>query len=187
MWPQALDAYEKAISADRFRHVGRSNPHYREGVIYQWRLEPRQPDDALAAYEAALAIDQFSSPIDAAQTHYQYGYGLRERQTDVADTAGDYMAEFRRAVELNPKHVWAHIMLGIALHERDGGAAAAEDEFLTALGLEPDNTAALYHLGELYRQEGQTDRAVEMYERVLKIDPDFEAAKQALATLRGGE
>lgn len=179
-WPQALEAYEKAIALGCWQQVHQSSPPHRQGVIYQWRLEPRQTDAALAAYGAALAADDFGSASEAADCHYKRGETLRWQKAD----PDEYMAEFRRAIALDPKHTWAHILLGISVYERDKDAAAAEAEFSKALELAPGNKWAYYHLGEIYRQEGRTDEAAAMYGQALAIDPEFEATQKRLEALK---
>ena len=182
-WLGALDAYERAIASGRFRQVCRSSPHYRAGIIYQRHLNPRQPENALAAYEAALAADNFSSTAEAADCHYKRGEVLRWQKA----RPDEYIVEFRRAIALNPRHSWAHILLGLAIYGRDKDATAAEAELLKALELAPQSKWVYYHLGEVYRQEGRTGKAATMYEQALEIDPDFETAQKRLATLKEGE
>lgn len=179
-WLQALDAYGRAIASDRFRQVGRSSPHYRVGIIYQWRLDSRQSEDALVAYEMALAADDFNSAAEAGDCHYKRGEILRWLKAD----PDEYIAEFQWAIELNPRHASAHMQLGLAYYDRDRDAKVAEAEILRALTLSPENKWAYYHLGEIYCQEGHTDEAMTMYEQALEIDPDFEAAQARVAALK---
>jgi tetratricopeptide (TPR) repeat protein len=182
-WEAALVAYERAIETDALTGVGQSSPHYSMGVIYQWRLDPRQTDAALAAYEAAIEADDFSANWAAADCHYERGEVLRWTGGD----PDEYIAEYQRAIELNPKHVSAHILLGVAYYTRYKDAAMAEAEIRRAIELFPQNQWAYYHLGEIYWQEGRTDEAVAMYERALQIAPDFEAAQNRLAALGDGK
>jgi tetratricopeptide (TPR) repeat protein len=181
-WFEALDAYERATASGCFRQVHRSGPYYHSGIIYQWRLDPRQPENALAAYEAALAADDFSTVTEAADCHYQRGYILRGQKTN----PDECIAEFQRVIELNPKHSSAYLLLGIAIYERDKDATKAETELLKALELAPQNKWVRYYLGEIYRQEGRVDEAEAMYEQALEIAPDFEAARKGLQALREG-
>jgi len=181
-WEKALRAYERAIETGAFLSVGRSSPHYRMGVIYQWRLEPRQTDAALAAYEAAIEADDFSANWEAADCHYKRGEILWWKKADL----GECIAEYERAIELNPKHTSAHILLGLAYYTRDKDVTMAEAEIRQAMELSPKNKWAYYHLGEIYRQEGRTDEARAMYERALEIDPQFEAAQKRLQALVDG-
>ena len=143
-------------------------------------MDPRQLEKALAFYEAALAADDFSSKSEAADCHYKRGEVLRWQKAD----PDEYIAEFQQAIEFDPRHPWAHILLGLSIYERDKDATMAEAELLEALELAPQNKWAYYHLGEIYRQEERTGEAVAMCERALEIDPTFEAAQKRLVALR---
>jgi len=180
-WLPALDAYERAVAMKRFVQVHRSSPHYRAGILYQGRLEPRQLEKALAAYEAALDADDFSSRVEATDCHYKRGRILYGQMADPSE----YMAEFRRTIELDPGHVWAHILLGVSIYNQHGDITAAEAELLRALELDSQNQWAHYYLGEVYRREGRMDEAAARYQQALTIDPDFEAAQKKLGALSG--
>jgi len=178
-WEEALAAYERAVAVGSFTGVHCSSPYYRMGVIYQWRLEPRQLDAALAAYESAIETDDFSANWEAADCHYKRGEILLWKGAD----PDEYIREFQQAIELNPRHDWAHIRLGFAYYARDRDAVRAETEIRQAIALSPRNKWAYYHLGEVYRQEGRTNEARAMYEKALEIDPEFEAAQKRLESL----
>ncbi len=180
-WPEALAAYQQASTAGRLDQTERSSVYYRMGLIYQTRLDPRQPEAALAAYQAALAADDFSSVADAADSHYRRGQLLREQ----GGNPDLYIAGFRQAIALNPRHVWAHILLGVAVYQQAGDAVEAETRLLQAIELAAQNKWACYYLGEVYRQEGRSDEAAAMYRRALEIDPAFESARERLAALKG--
>ena len=182
-WQAALESYKQAIGMGSFTNVHRSSPQYHLGVIYQWRLNPRQTDAALAAYEAAIKVDDFSADWEAADCHYKRGEVLWWMGSD----PNDYIAEYQKAVELNPKHASAHILLGVAYYTRDKDVAMAEAEIRQAIELSPQNQWAYYYLGEVYRQAGRTAEARAMYERALEIDPQFEAAQKRLQALTDGD
>jgi tetratricopeptide (TPR) repeat protein len=182
-WFQALDAYDRAMASGRFRQVGRSSPHYRSGFIYQSRLEPRQRDVALAAYEAAIEADDFNTGEEAANAHHRRG----ELLWWMGGNPDEYITEYQRAIELNPKHVSAHVLLGVAYYIRYGDVAMAEAEIHQALELSPSNQWAYLRLGNIYYQERRTGEAAAMYERALEIDPDFEAAQERLSELGDGK
>jgi len=182
-WLQALDAYERATASGCLRQVHRSSPRYRAGIIYQGRLDPRQPESALAAYEAALKPNDFSTVAEAADCHFRRGQVLRSQKADPSE----YIAEFQQVVELDPRHTGAHILLGLAIYEQDKDASAAEAELFRALELAPQDRWVYYHLGEIYRQEGRTGEATAMYKQALEIAPDFEEAQKRLATLGDGK
>lgn len=178
-WELALKAYERAAVADVLIDVGRSSPYYRQGLIYQWRLEPRQPEAALAVYDRAVALDSFSDNLEEAGCHYQRGEILRWMGRDPAA----YIAEYQQALALHPDYPAAYISLGLAYYIRYGDAGKAEAEIRKALALKPQNPWAYYHLGEIYRQEARIDEARAMYERAVEISPGFENALQRLRLL----
>lgn len=181
-WQEALIAYERAGTSKRSEEMGRSSPYYRRGVVYQWRLESTQSAEALAAYDIALELDDFASQAQAADCHFNRGEVLTWLKAEPAE----YMAEFQKAIELYPEHLWAHLHLGIALYQTEHDVEKAERMFRRASEIKPDSATAWYQLGELYRNEGRVDEAIEMYRTALEIDPTFIAADQALTALLDG-
>jgi tetratricopeptide (TPR) repeat protein len=179
-WDRALDAYERAIALERFHQVKESNPHYRAGKIYELHLVERQIESALTSYEAALDVDDFSTTWEAADCHYRRGALLLQQEAD----PGECISELRRAIELAPGYVWAHIQLGRAVYKQNKDASLAEAELLRAIELDSQNKWAYYYLGEVYHQEGRKAQAEEMYKRALETDPGFREAQSKLMMLR---
>jgi tetratricopeptide (TPR) repeat protein len=182
-WSQALDAYRRATEIGRFQYAPDSSPYYHLGALYQWHVEPPQLEQALAAYERAIQDAQFASAWEEADCHYKRGEVLSWQQAE----PGEYIAEFRQAVAIDPAHAWAHIRLGLALYARDRDTEAAQDLLLQAIELAPQNKWAYYYLGEVYRQEGHLDEAKQMYKAALALDPGFETAQAWLAALNEDE
>jgi len=178
-WEEALGAYERAAALGAFTSVGRSSPYYWMGVIYQRRLEPPQTDSALTAYEAAIKADDFSADWEAADCHFKRGEILWWHKGD----PDEYIAEYQQAIELDPKHVSAYNLLGVAYYIRYGDAAMAEAEIRRALEVAPQNEWAYLYLGDIYHWEGRVDEAAAMYEQALEIDPAFEGARQRLQAI----
>jgi tetratricopeptide (TPR) repeat protein len=182
-WAKALDAYERGLDLSGFRYVRRSSLSYRSGLIYQLRLEPIDLDAALAAYETALNEDKFSSHLEKADCHYRRGEVLWWQRKNLEEA----ISEFRQAIELSPKHVSAHVLVGAAIYAYQGDVVAAEAELEQAIALAPRNKWAYYHLGEIYRQESLAAKAQAMYTRALELDPDFAVAQQQLAVLESSQ
>ena len=178
-WEDALEAYDQACEAAAFATVRKSSPTYRMGKIYQWRLKPRQIDAALAAYDVAIELDDFSTDQEAADCHFKRGEVLRWSGSE----PDAYIAECQLALELNPNHVGAHILLGVGQYTGHGDMISAEAEIRRALELAPENEWAYYHLGEIYRLEGRADDARVMFEQALNINPEFGAAQKRLQLL----
>jgi len=180
-WSLALDAYQQAMTLNHFRQVGASDPYCQMAVIYHWHQKPPRTEESLTALEIALAIDSFHSVSSAAHCHYLYGYVLRERNAPPQD----WIAQFQLATELDPNHLWANILLGIALYKYDNDVVNAESYLRKAGEIAPGSPAPAYHLGEIYRQEGRIDDARAMYEKALTADPDFTAAQKGIELLGG--
>jgi tetratricopeptide (TPR) repeat protein len=171
-WEEALEAYKRATEAGSFTSVQRSSPHYRIGMIYRWRLDPIQMEQALAAFEEAIKVDDFQSSWEAADAHFQRGSILRWQ----GEKPQMYAAEFQRAVAIHPEHAMAHVLLGTTYYELYGDVEAAVKEIRGALALQPENKWAHLHLGDVYRNAGLCKEAEESYRQALEIDPAFDLA-----------
>jgi tetratricopeptide (TPR) repeat protein len=177
-WAEALVAYERAVEVGNLDQAPRSSPHYRIGVIYQQRLATPQLEAAEAAFQQAVAKDDFASDGQAADCHYKLANLLRESGAPVERIT----AALERAVALDASHVWAHIQLGVNVYAGAGDIDRAEELFRRAAELSPKNKWVPFYWGEMYRQEGRVE-AAHMYQRALEIDPTFERARQRLASL----
>ena len=60
----------------------------------------------------------------------------------------------------------------------------ALDDLETALALNPDNFNAIFGLGVLFEELGDSRRAAELYRRVLTLNPHHENAEKALEQLK---
>jgi Tfp pilus assembly protein PilF len=70
------------------------------------------------------------------------------------------IAEYERALELEPGYFSAHMNLG-SLYRTLGQFEEAKAEFERALTISPDNTWVHYRLGELYQEQGDLQRALD--------------------------
>jgi tetratricopeptide (TPR) repeat protein len=179
-WALALDAYAHVTASSRLRQVHRSSPYYRAGLIYHQKLDPRQPESAIAAYRAAIEEDHFRAEWEAAGCHYMLGEILRLQNADPNES----IVEFRHAIRIDPTHAWSYVRLGQVHYDQSKDATVAEADILKGLELAPRDKWIHIVLGDVYRQEGLKDKAVASYERALEIAPGFEAAKQRLAAIK---
>lgn len=95
-----------------------------------------------------------------------YEWGCELEPTSVADAREAY----RRALELDPEHVEAHVNLGRLLHDA-GDPAAAEGHYRCALAVEAEEPLALFNLGVALEDLGRSGEALEAYERAVQVDP----------------
>jgi tetratricopeptide (TPR) repeat protein len=101
---------------------------------------------------------------------------------------GEAIAEFRQALDLNPRLVQvrfflAHLYLGL------GRADRAREELEAGLAQTPGNPEFLALLGEAERQSKNPRRAVEITRQALRADPSFAPARYylGLALLDAGQ
>ena len=90
------------------------------------------------------------------------------------------MAEFRRAIELDPEGAAARQSLGIALASL-GRAEEAMVEFETAIRLEPGDAVSHNNLGILLASAGRIEEGTRHFELALRAKPEFEEAAANLA------
>jgi tetratricopeptide (TPR) repeat protein len=88
--------------------------------------------------------------------------------------------EFRRELAARPNDFDANLFLGVLL-KQDNALGEAMARFEKAASLRPGDPAALYQVGSLRLQLGETDGAREVLERVVSSAPDFVEAHVSLA------
>ena len=89
------------------------------------------------------------------------------------------IAEFRKAVELDPKYTAAHLHLGYA-YDRKGQVDEAIAQYRRVIELEPGSVIAHTNLGVLYDRKGLYDEAIGEFEHALRIDPANATARTNL-------
>jgi tetratricopeptide (TPR) repeat protein len=172
---EAMSWYQRAIWLAP--HL--SDPWYHVGLLNEGQEQWQQ---ALDAYERALELNHFE---DVGRSSPAYRTGLicqrqlepprfEEAQTayEEALAADDFRSGKDRA--------WAHARLGQVWYALQGDAVTAEAELLEGLALAPQDKWLHVALGDLYRDEGQLDRAEALYLQALAIDPSFEASQRRL-------
>jgi len=99
-----------------------------------------------------------------------------EQQLGGGDTAGA-AASFKKALELDPKHVGATIGMGeIALRQGLFGDAIAH--LKKAAKLAPKSSRVFTLLGEAYLNSGNNRVAAENFKKALQLDPDNARARE---------
>lgn len=136
--------------------------HYIMGVSY----------DLLGNGSAALQEYRASARSDAAAfaPHLRLGvvYAHEGRYREAA-------IELSRAVAIDPEDLQAHYYLALVYSSlQDFVKAAGQYEIiLKKMSLEdPKNAELFVYLGQLYYSQGQEERAIEQFEKVLLIEPD---------------
>jgi len=129
----------------------------------------------------SIAFDRLGLPSRAIET-VQRGLVLKETFMPLHLTMANLYRQERdldrslvhidRAIELNPAHGFAHEQRGRLLFglKRYEDAQAA---FESALQFEPGQRTTLFYLGLADTELGHWPEAVERFERLVRIDPDF--------------
>jgi eukaryotic-like serine/threonine-protein kinase len=84
----------------------------------------------------------------------------------------DAIAEYHKAIDLDPKHAPAHINLGIALvakNRLDEGIA----EYKKAIDLNPKYAQAHNNLGTALQAKKKLDEAIAEYKKAIDLDPKY--------------
>jgi tetratricopeptide (TPR) repeat protein len=142
--PGALEDYSRsiALAPSAAAHFDRANAY----------VQMQEPQQALAEFNAALAIDPQNIQALIGRADLQYGQG------DLAASLGDYT----RLVAAQPRSADAHFKRGSVYFDLGNYPAAIRD-FSASLTLDPQQPAALYnralaaeHLGS--KQDAEQDR-----------------------------
>ncbi|MCF7708049.1 MAG: tetratricopeptide repeat protein [Verrucomicrobia bacterium] len=79
---------------------------------------------------------------------------------------------YRKALELNPDNVRAHVKLGFLLYNVKNKPEQGKEHCRRALELEADNVFALYDLGHAMLVEGDVNKAVTLLEKAVALAPE---------------
>jgi tetratricopeptide (TPR) repeat protein len=149
--------------------------------------------DAVSCYQRALELKpDYAEAQRRLRDAIADRPGLAPRSADELNGLGitlaqqgrleEAIADFRRALEINPDLAQAHHNLGIALQEQ-GRLEEAVASYRRALELKPDYTTAYHYLGTALKDLNRLDEAVACYRRALELKPDFVEACNNLAAV----
>jgi type IV pilus assembly protein PilF len=149
----ALDELRVAVGAD----ASFAPAHAMFGMVY---MELRENKLAQQSFEKALSL----APTDPDINH-NYGWYLCQ-----TSRAGESVRYFEQAVK-NPLYPtpWRSYSAAGVCAQRAGDAKAAEEFFLRALRLEPDEPTALLQLGQLRFRQGRFEEARRLVARYNKL------------------
>jgi Flp pilus assembly protein TadD len=137
-WPGAAHAYERALELDATSVPART----RLAIAFTHLNELNQ---AIAQYRAVLSMDRSNELARTNLTNLYNASGAVAAARGDLESAG---ADFRAALEINPRSPEAHNNLGRVLMLKKDRAGARE-QFEAALHLNPDLASARRNLREL--------------------------------------
>jgi tetratricopeptide (TPR) repeat protein len=92
------------------------------------------------------------------------------------------LSEYRKTVELEPRHLDAHRRLGLG-YLRIGSNLFAAREFMSVLHYQPDDPLSLYKLGVIFYREAKYDQAIKYFQKVIAVDPQYAKAYYNLGVI----
>ncbi|MGA9461269.1 MAG: tetratricopeptide repeat protein [Terracidiphilus sp.] len=109
-----------------------------------------------------------------------YSLGMLYAQQGRLDRAADYL---QRALALRPAYPEALNNLGV-LYVRGQQYAQAEDQFKTGIRLAPDFDQSYLNLARLYAIQNKSEKARQILDDLLRMQPNNSNAKQAIQMLQ---
>ncbi len=153
-------------------------------------MQRKFPNDPDVLYlTARLHMKAFNDATYAMFQRTAGSYRVHELSAEIFEVQTRYtdaVAEYRKAIELNPSAPDLHFRLGRALllesHNPDSLHKASQ-EFQAELKVNPEDAACEFQLGQIAQVEGQKQEARAHFERALSLSPNFVQALIALGKI----
>ena len=147
-------------------------------VPYGWLTYSRTGD---WKNDAALFGTSRDVLVNGARVHYNRGY-LKQQQGLLTEA----LAEYRRALAINPEYVEALVNIA-GLLEGQGKTNEALAHYYRAVALKPKSAIPYFSLARLQQEQGNLTAALASYEKTLEIDYEYAPAHQNLAAILSGQ
>jgi tetratricopeptide (TPR) repeat protein len=165
--------------------------HFADAGTVIAELEKQFPADADVLYVSAdYHMKAWNDAIYRMYRSAPSSYRVDQLSAEVFETQGKYaeaIAEYRKAIEKNPRALNLHYSLGRALLQQSHDSAALEQarrEFEAELALNPSDAVAEYQVAQILSASQQKEQAARHFERAAKLRPDFPEALITVAKLR---
>lgn len=169
---EAIDHFRKAVQAQPRFLIARLN------LARALMHVPAGRSEAIEHFEAALRLNPNVPSI----------------YVDLANTlaldpgrASEAIAHYETALRLDPNQPWIHFRVAILLARVPGRLGEATAHAQEAVRLSPDFVEAYNFLGVLSARAGDMPAAQSYWNRALRIDPQFQPARDNLSRLEQGE
>ncbi|MHB1279602.1 MAG: tetratricopeptide repeat protein [Bacteroidia bacterium] len=141
-------------------------PDYKEAYLRLARMHYDLKDFE----NANKMLEKLSKAVGELPESY-FLFGMIKKE--LSDTSSS-IANFQKAVALNNDYYDAYMQLGLLLGAQENKLGI--DYLNNAIRLKGNSTEALYARGKLYQDLGYYKQAVEDYDRIITINPDYAAA-----------
>jgi tetratricopeptide (TPR) repeat protein len=157
-------------------------------------LRQRFPNNPDVLYTTArLHMKSFNDATFAMFQRAPSSYRVHQLSAEVFEVENRYsdaVAEYRKAIEMNPNAPDLHYRLGrailLASHDPNSLEQAAA-EFRAELKLNPEDGACEFQLGQIAQVQSKTGEAKSHFERAISLSPNFVQALVSLGKLYSQE
>ena len=154
------------------------------------RLQEQFPNSADVLYLSAREhMKAFNDATFAMFQRTPSSYRVHELSADIFEVQNRFdeaIAEYRKAIELNPSAPDLHFRLGRAILLQSHSPEAlgqASAEFQSELKLNPEDASCDFQLGQIAQVETKPAEARTYFERALNLSPNFVQALLALGKI----
>ena len=167
-----------------------SESQFGQATVVLDQLSRRIPNDADLLYAAAkLHMRAFNDATLKMFQRTPASYRVHQLSAEIFEVESKYteaIAEYKKALELNPSAPDLHYRLGRALllqaHSNEA-LESARAEFASELKINPEDAACEYQIGQIALAESKSDDARRHFERASVLSPNFAEALVALGKL----
>jgi adenylate cyclase len=147
----------------------RAYEYFLRGRGYLMTFSVRDNERAIELFRKATAADprflrawcDLAEACSARALYFGFGDDVREAANRASETA----------MQIEPNHPNSHLARGYA-HLANNRFAEARDAFLKVIQLAPQKFEAVYQLGRLAQNQGDTDSAIAYFTRAIDLNPD---------------
>jgi tetratricopeptide (TPR) repeat protein len=168
-----------------------SQSRFDDALAIAARLKSLYPSDADVLYQTArLYMRAWNDTLYEIYRKTPASFRVNQLSGEIFETQGNHtaaIAEYRKAIEKNPKALNLHFRLGRAMlmesHSPEA-LARALPEFEAELALNPHDAAAEYQIGQILLAQQKPDAAAPRFARAIDLNPEFPEPLIALGKLR---
>ncbi len=196
--PDLAERFQKSSNADLARMAGLAlaqcfiaQEDAAKAIPVAGELEARYPDDADVLYVAArVHMRAFNDATRRMFERTPASYRVNQLSAEIFETENKFAeaaAEYRKAIQKNPRALNLHFRLGRAiLLESHGPQAMAQAlaEFEAELALNSGDAAAEFQIGQIHNASGRPEEALRYFEKALDLNSEFPEAALAVGRMR---
>ncbi|KAI8596449.1 mitochondrial precursor protein import receptor tom70 [Dissophora ornata] len=131
--------------------------------LAEYYLAQREYQQAMEAYNKAIELDT---------THMAKALNMRGTFTFLIGDGKKALADFDKAIELDPNYVQTYIKRGSIFMEQ-GDAGKTFGEFETAISIDAEDPNIYYHRGQVFFITGEYESAARDYVKSIELEPKF--------------